>query len=581
MRWAVVSIVWMAVTVLLCGVWSAKWMRDAMLESRQLSMTEQLETAVHVLSQQGNTRTDAAQRDDRRTRLTELQTLFKQADVDITNDASPIVAESAGGTRFVIRDHERLQVTAMYLVKPLDGTDRISRYFGDATSTRDYLVYARSVEDVKQSVRTFWTLLFLSLALVVLIAAAIAWRMAGRYAVAIEQVAEITKKYTTFQFREQAVEHERDELGRLGLAVNTMGMSVRHRIRTMQRQEQRLTSVLDNMVTAIILLDERLRISLLNRRAEQMLDYQKSQWIGQHYSEMKHPVELTLLIEQALNSKHSIREEMTIYYPAEHVLEIHIIPLSADRDQNQGLMVMLHEISTIRKLEMMRREFVANVSHEIKTPLTALKGFAETLLSGALDDRETARSFLQIIHNEADRLNRLIVDILQLSKMESGQYPLHFTPIELGPFVANLQKMMLTEAKKKSIAIHTEVREGLFIEADEDRLLQILINLVSNAIAYTPHGGYVELSAASVPDDDSMIEIIVSDTGVGIPKQDQQRIFERFYRVDKARARDSGGTGLGLAIVKHLVELHHGTITVDSRPGMGTSFAIKLPVIQH
>jgi two-component system phosphate regulon sensor histidine kinase PhoR len=337
------------------------------------------------------------------------------------------------------------------------------------------------------------------------------------------------------------------------------------------------------MVTGIILLDAEHRITLLNDRAALMIDYEQSQWIGQLYTAMKHPVELPSLINLSLESKRSIREELTIFYPFERIVEINIVPLYMDEDRYRGLIVMIHDITTIRKLEMMRREFVANVSHEIKTPLTALKGFAETLLSGALDDRETARSFLQIIYNEADRLNRLITDILQLSKMESGQYQLNYSPVELKPLLEKLMKMMATQARMKSISLHIEATEETFVEADEDLLLQILINLVSNGINYTPNGGRVTVSAEYIelPESTDLMRITVSDTGIGIPKQDQQRIFERFYRVDKARSRESGGTGLGLSIVKHLVELHYGSIAVDSRPGLGSNFTIELPLLQQ
>jgi two-component system, OmpR family, phosphate regulon sensor histidine kinase PhoR len=223
------------------------------------------------------------------------------------------------------------------------------------------------------------------------------------------------------------------------------------------------------------------------------------------------------------------------------------------------------------------------VSHELKTPIAAVKGFAETLLAGALNDRETAKSFLQIIFDESERLNRLIGDILELSKIESKRIPLHFSPVHMAEFIEKSLSMMSTEAEKKGIVLSAEVDEDIYLEADEDRLRQIFINLLSNGISYTQDGGKVKVRVEPImmnmDGEYERLRIVVSDTGIGIPKKDLPRIFERFYRVDKARSRISGGTGLGLSIVKHLVELHKGTIRVESEVGMGTKFIIDLPVI--
>jgi two-component system phosphate regulon sensor histidine kinase PhoR len=188
---------------------------------------------------------------------------------------------------------------------------------------------------------------------------------------------------------------------------------------------------------------------------------------------------------------------------------------------------------------------------------------------------------LQIIHDESSRLDRLIADLLELSKVESRRVPLRFSPVHLQPFMEQVVHMMKPEADKKRISLTMRVPPELYLEADEDRLRQVLINLVSNAVAYTPEGGRVTITAEHVESGDAdKVRISVADTGIGIPKKDLPRIFERFYRVDKARSRSSGGTGLGLSIVKHLVELHRGSIRVDSELGLGSTFTIELPMIQ-
>jgi len=202
-----------------------------------------------------------------------------------------------------------------------------------------------------------------------------------------------------------------------------------------------------------------------------------------------------------------------------------------------------------------------------------------------VEDKETERSFLQIIYDEGDRLNRLIGDILDLSKIESKLIPLEYSPIQLKELINRIYEVLLPTASRKSIIMSNNVPEHLFLEGDEDRLRQIFMNLLSNAISYTLEGGRVKVEAEIVNSDDDhedeRVRISVSDTGIGIPKKDLPRIFERFYRVDKARSRSSGGTGLGLSIVKHLVDLHHGTIMVESRVGEGTTFIVELPITQN
>src|SRR5690606_21143914 len=270
--------------------------------------------------------------------------------------------------------------------------------------------------------------------------------------------------------------------------------------------------------------------------------------------------------------------------PEERTLEVNLVPMLQVEQEWAGLVIVLHDITAIRRLERVRSEFVANVSHELKTPVAAVKGFAETLLAGAMNDETIAKQFLQIIYDESERLNRLIGDILELSKIESKRVPLQFSPVHLNSLFSKTIEMMRTEAEKKSIELEFQAGEELYIEADEDRLGQIIINLLSNGINYTPEGGKVKVNVISPQGDGEgaeRIRIIISDTGIGIPKKDLPRIFERFYRVDKARSRSSGGTGLGLSIVKHLVELHRGTIRVESDLGIGSRFIIELPVIHN
>jgi two-component system phosphate regulon sensor histidine kinase PhoR len=577
-RLAIVFISLIAGSVLICGLLSAKLLRDSLLDSQRISLEEQLQVIGQHLSGQAE-RFNSLQANGK---IQLLRGLVQSAKTEIGwLSANQSAVDQLGKRAQVMLTEPNNHL--LYLDSQTgENMMLVTMPWPDETNLSGYIVLAKSVDRVDASTQRFWNALILGLIIVFVVASIISWRLAQGITQPIENITRIAREITTFEFRTRAAEHDKDEIGQLGHAINTMATGLEQQVRQIRENESRFKTVLDNMVTGIVLLDDEHRLTLMNDRAAHMIDYDPLHAIGQSYKILTHPVELSTLIELSMESGRSIREELTIYYPFERIVEINIVPLYLEVERYRGLIVMIHDITTIRKLEMMRREFVANVSHEIKTPLTALKGFAETLLSGALEDRETARSFLQIIHNEADRLNRLITDILQLSKMESGQYVLNYSPVELKPLLEKLQKMMMTQAERKSITVQFQATEEMFVEADEDLLLQILINLVSNGINYTPNGGRVtvNVSFAEKLESDDVLKITVSDTGIGIPKQDQQRIFERFYRVDKARSRESGGTGLGLSIVKHLVELHHGSISVESRTDMGSTFTIELPMIQ-
>jgi len=233
-------------------------------------------------------------------------------------------------------------------------------------------------------------------------------------------------------------------------------------------------------------------------------------------------------------------------------------------------------ISELKLLEQVRQDFVANVSHELRTPLSNIKGYAETLLDGALEDKENARDFLNIIYKESDRLSKLIDDLLDLSKIESGKMKMTFAPIEFKPIANRVIDVLKKFAVDKSINVIASIPDDLpKLMGDENRITQALLNLVDNAIKYTPINGSVSINASL---QGKFVRIDVKDTGIGIPKKDIPRIFERFYRVDKARSRELGGTGLGLSIAKHLIQSHGGDIQVISSPSKGSTFTFTVPI---
>jgi two-component system phosphate regulon sensor histidine kinase PhoR len=236
---------------------------------------------------------------------------------------------------------------------------------------------------------------------------------------------------------------------------------------------------------------------------------------------------------------------------------------------------VLHDITEIRRLERARRDFVANVSHEFRTPLTAIRGFAETLLEGGLEDLENRRRFIEIIHNHAIRLERLTEDLLRLSQVEAGKLQIELMPASTLSIIEPCIETTRIKAKQKDLVLEADCAPNLPPILGDATLLQgVLQELMDNAVRYTPAGGKIRVTAESA---ESNVVISVADTGIGIPKSDQDRIFERFYRTDPARSRESGGTGLGLSIAKHIVEAHGGKITVDSQVGAGSTFRLILP----
>lgn len=473
------------------------------------------------------------------------------------------------GTGRVIRASSTTKQNMMYVAIPVDIVP------GQAP---DVIRLSMSLKEVEESIRRLTMLLVGGLLVLFLIAALISFRLALGLTRQLEQITKVAKRIKNMDYLARVNVTKQDEIGELGNAINAMADSLQIQMTRIQQNENQLESVLDNMINGIVMIDFNGKIVLMNRRAEEVLGFSAGELVGRHFAEAKQQYELAQMIQEGLQSKVHMREEITFYFPEERLLELNLVPIHRESKEFSGVLLVLQDVSAIRRLERMRSEFVANVSHELKTPITAVKGFAETLLGGAVNDEETARSFLQIIYDESDRLNRLIGDILELSKIESRRVPLVFSPVEVTSFVDKSIKLMQSEADRKNITISLNVEPGLYVEADEDRLRQIVMNLLSNGINYTAEGGRLSLKAEGRGED--YIRIEISDTGSGIPKKDLPRIFERFYRVDKARSRSSGGTGLGLSIVKHLIELHKGTISVKSEVGIGSTFTIELPVLQ-
>ncbi len=370
-----------------------------------------------------------------------------------------------------------------------------------------------------------------------------------------------------------------DEIGLLASTLNEAADRLRAQIDALSEDRAQLLAVLTSMVEGVMVLDARGYVLQINPALEHMFGIARTEARGRPAAELFRHQQLNELIDTALRSRANHETEIVLPLTG-RFLHIEVSAAGGERDNEACVVLVFHDMTELRRLETIRKDFVANVSHELRTPLTSIKGYVEALLDGAKDDPVAAGNFLEIILNQSNRLNLILDDLLELSKIESGSVHFKQEPIDLCPLIDRTIAMMKTLADKKRHRLLSSVDPALPpVEGDEERLVQVLTNLLDNAVKYTPAGGTITVDARLAPVSvDKMIDLSVADTGIGIPEPDRPRVFERFYRVDKARSRELGGTGLGLAIVKHLVEGLSGQVWVEPAYPRGSRFVVRLPV---
>jgi two-component system phosphate regulon sensor histidine kinase PhoR len=372
----------------------------------------------------------------------------------------------------------------------------------------------------------------------------------------------------------------RDEVGLLADTLNRMTRELRSKIEELSEDRSQLLAMLTSMVEGVMVLDSKGRILQVNPAWERMFGVTRNEARGRRSSEVFGHPKLNALVSAVLAARTG--QEGEILLPSGRCLNVEASVAGGEQDNEACAVLVFHDITELRRLEHIRKDFVANVSHELRTPLTSIKGYVEALLDGGKDDPETSVRFLDIILKQSDRLNLILEDLLQLSKIESGQVQFKQEPLHIGSVIERTIAMIKPLADKKQHRLIAQVDADLpLITGDQERLVQVLANLLDNSIKYTPEGGQITLSARRLPatrtGPGDGVELMVSDTGIGIPEADRPRVFERFYRVDKARSRELGGTGLGLAIVKHIVEGHGGQIHVEANVPSGSRFVVRLP----
>jgi two-component system phosphate regulon sensor histidine kinase PhoR len=374
------------------------------------------------------------------------------------------------------------------------------------------------------------------------------------------------------------VVQSRDEIGRLAMSLRDAAEGVERRVAATTEDQTRFGAILSGMVEGVLVLDRPGRILLLNLAMERMLGYRAQGALGRHWLDVIRQHDFNELIRAVILNGEPRLATITIDEAGgarTFAVQGSVTRRPGGDTDDLRAVFVFHDVTALKRLERVRSDFIANVSHELRTPLTSIIGYVEALLDGVQQDAPKREEFLQIIKTHADRLSALVHDLLQLSQIESGDYRWPRDLVDVVGLARRSVALVHPQAQRRQIVVRcTSEAETVSVGGDEEKLTQVLVNLLDNAVKYTEPGGTVDVTVQS---SDGRAIISVRDTGIGIPPTDRDRIFERFYRVDRARSRESGGTGLGLSIVKHIVEAHRGTVTVDSRLGHGSTFTVTLP----
>lgn len=436
---------------------------------------------------------------------------------------------------------------------------------------KNYIIrLSMKVEDINSIKRNYLKVIILSIIAGVAVSSVLASLYLTKLTGPIKLLTAAASRITLGHYDRRININSKDEIGKLSESFNIMADKLEKTIDDLSDKTNKLGSILHGMNDGVIVVDKNEKITLINPSACSFFNV-KGNCEGRYFIEVIRNKDIEDIIKNVSNGD----EEVTINYPEQKYLRVLASELiNSDNGQKIGKLLLIQDITRIKKLEVMRSEFAANVSHELKTPLTSIKGFAETLKM--VKDDETRNKFLDIIYVESERLTRLINDILTLSEIENKDAALYFEKINITELMKDIEKIIEPAAKFKNISMEFKLDdEDIFVNGDSDKFKQMIINLVDNAVKYTNENGWVKVSLTK---NDKIAVIKVSDNGIGIDEKYIPRIFERFYRVDKARSRKIGGTGLGLAIVKHTVILMNGTIDVKSKLGQGSTFTVNLPL---
>jgi two-component system phosphate regulon sensor histidine kinase PhoR len=499
--------------------------------------------------------------------LVTLDSNGQTKDLDNHLNRSEIQEARVKGKGTATRYSQTLKMDMLYVALPL--------YEG--SHLKGYLRLSRPLLEVDRSVDKLRFSIFQVLLLIIILSMIVAFIFSMKVISPIQEIEAFTDKIRKGDVSGMLMIDSRDEIGQLSKNINDMVAELQEKIRVANEEKWKLRAAFASMAEGVMVLDSQNRIEGLNKGMAEM--------IGREYADIvgKTPIEAfrNIALQDALNrfrqAGEIVLEEITLGDENPMILDVNISAVKSLPGQDPKTMIVFHNVTRLKKLEQVRADFVANVTHEIKTPLTAIIGFVETLQQGAIDDRAKAQKFLLTIHENAQRLNRLVDDLLTLSSIELGETKLHLEGLALDDVFETALTLISPRAALKNVRIQRDVQPGLpMVRADRDRLVQILVNVLDNAVKFTSEGGSVSITAS--PEVQGSVVIKITDTGIGISKSELPRLGERFYRIDKTRSREMGGTGLGLSIVKHLMKAHEGSMEIESTLGKGTTVSLHFPV---
>lgn len=438
-----------------------------------------------------------------------------------------------------------------------------------------YVRLARPLYDVRNTVEKIYDSFFLAMLIVAVLSLIMAFLFSYRLAAPIKAMEKYTEKLRAGDTSGTILLNTSDETKVLADNINYLVDELNNRIRLANEESSKLVTAFASMTEGVMILDAADRIEAVNQAMNNILAMGYGDVTGKTLMEVSRNADLQKAFLEFKETREPVSREITLGRLQPVMLSVSISGVKSNAG-NAKTMVVFHDVTRLKKLERVRVDFVANVTHEIRTPLTAILGYLETIRDGAIENPQEARNFIDIILKHAERLNRLVEDLLTISKIELGEIEFYFEDASLNDAVGNVMPLVEPKAKLKNIGLDNQVPENLPpVKADKDRLAQIFVNILDNAVKFTPENGKVTITANQA---EGFVVITVSDTGIGVPKEEMERLGERFYRVDRNRSRELGGTGLGLSIVKHLMIAHGGKMEIASQLGQGTKVSLFFPL---
>jgi len=412
-----------------------------------------------------------------------------------------------------------------------------------------------------------------ALALALLLSFFLSLAVSAGFSRPFDKIVYASKKFASGDFSYRIQKDFHGEMGKLAETLNSMAASVEENLRRVELQAQQLSAAFANMAEGVLVTGPDARITALNPAMERLFSVKAAGSLSKPLLEVIPNAGLSEICSRAISGGKPVAEEMELSVPVRGIFGINASPIFTAGEVS-GCLMVVHDITGVRRLEAKRRDFVANVSHELKTPLTAIRGYVETLMEGAIDDKAHAIEFLGVIHAQSKRLDNIVSDLLKLSSLESYSVEVNKGEVGLKELADSLIAGLDSVFKSKKAVVLNTIPAGLTVKADPEKLGQVFVNLLDNAVKFSPEKAQVVVSAFELPES---VKVMVKDSGIGIPQEHLSRVFERFYRADKARSREMGGTGLGLSIVKHVIDLHGGAIGVESAEGLGSTFWFTIP----